>query len=106
MSPPPKSSSGGGCGRRVGGGTCLFLLALFVLGHQGLSSKMSAISPPALATVFHPVLDKNGPSPALVDLGPSERCERGSRRSAVADHIHLEADVQICSLSWFQIAGV
>jgi hypothetical protein len=26
--------------------------------------------------------DKNGPSPALVDLGPSERRERGSRRSA------------------------
>jgi hypothetical protein len=35
-----------------------------------------------------------------------KRHEGGSRRSGIADHIHLDADVQFCSLSLFQIAGV
>ncbi len=44
---------------------------------------------------------QDGPSSALVDLGPSERREGGSRRSTTADHNHLAADVQFCSLPGF-----
>jgi len=38
--------------------------------------------------------NKSGPSSALGNLGPSERREGGSRRSAAANHIKLTAAVQ------------
>jgi hypothetical protein len=51
-----------------------------------------------LAASF-PSVQASGPSSALGDLGPSERRKGGSRHSATADHIHLAAAVQFCSLS-------